>query len=247
MLAEVSISRPSSTSGWLNASVIGVAMRSTSVSSWMPSRRIANSSPPRRAIVSEGRVDFTSRCAAACRKRSPASWPSESLTFLKLSRSRNMTATYCCERRASARACSTRFQNRLRLASSVSGSWNAILRNCSSSTLRSLTSRTLSASPAMAGSSVRLLPTHSRVLRRSPSSITSSTGPTTRPCVAATSARNAASRSRSPSVQKSSRLRPDRSSGWIAKVRSAAGEANRRLPSVSTIMITSEACLISEA
>ena len=79
-----------------------------------------------------------------------------------------MTATRCCERCASASACSTRFQNRLRLASNVSGSWNASLRSCSSSTLRSLTSRKLSASPAIAGSSVRLLPTHSSVLRRSP-------------------------------------------------------------------------------
>ena len=42
-----------------------------------------------------GACDFTSRCAAACSSRSPASWPSESLTFLKLSRSRNITATRC--------------------------------------------------------------------------------------------------------------------------------------------------------
>ena len=144
----------------------------------MPSSRIANSSPPRRATVSDGRVDLTRRCAAACSRRSPASWPSESLTFLKLSRSRNMTATRCCERCASASACSTRFRNRLRLASSVSGSWNASLRSCSSSALRSLTSRKLSARPAMAGSSSRLLPTHSSVLRRSPVSTTTSIGPT---------------------------------------------------------------------
>ena len=87
-----------------------------------------------------------------------------------------MTATRCCDRCASVRACSTRFQNRLRLASSVSGSWNASLRSCSSSALRSLTSRKFSASPAMAGSSIRLLPTHSRVLRRSPVSTISSIG-----------------------------------------------------------------------
>ncbi len=247
MLADESISLPSSSSGWLNAAVIGAAMRSTSVSLRMPSSRIANSSPPRRATVSDGRVDFTSRCAAACSRRSPASCPSESLTFLKLSRSRNMTATSCCERCASASACSTRFQNRLRLASSVSGSWKASLRSCSSSTLRSLTSRKLSASPAIAGSSIRLLPTHSRMLRRSPVSTTNSIGPMTRPGVAATSARNAASRSRSPSAQRSKRLRPTRSSGWIAKARSAAGEANCSWPSASVVMITSEAFLISDA
>ena len=88
-----------------------------------------------------------------------------------------MTATSCCERCASASACSTRFQNRLRFASSVRGSWNASLRNCSSSTLRSLTSRKFSARPAIAGSSIRLLPTHSRILRRSPVSTTNSIGP----------------------------------------------------------------------
>ena len=247
MLADVSISLPSSSSGPLNATVIGVAMRSTSASLRMPSRRIANSSPPRRATVSDGRVALTSRCAAAWSRRSPASCPSESLTYLKLSRSRNMTATCFCERCASASACSTRFQNRLRLASRVSGSWNASLRNCSSSTLRSLTSRKFSASPAIAGSSTRLLPTHSRVLRRSPVSTASSIGPMTRPRVAATSARNAASRSRSPSAQSPERFRPTSSSGWIAKARSAAGDANCSCPSTSAIMMTSEAFLIRDA
>ena len=59
----------------------------------MPSSSTANSSPPRRATVSEERVVLTMRCATACSRRSPASWPRESLMFLKLSRSRNMTAT----------------------------------------------------------------------------------------------------------------------------------------------------------
>ncbi len=63
----------------------------------------------------------------------------------------------------------------------------------------------------------------------------------------ATSARNAASRSRSASAQRSSRLRPTRSSGFMPKVRSAAGDAKRRRPSTSAIMITSEAFLMSEA
>ena len=144
-------------------------------------------------------------------------------------------------------ACWTRLRNRLRLASSVSGSWKASWRSCSSSALRSLTSRKLSARPAIAGSSSRLLPTLSSVLRRAPLPTTTSTGPIERPCVEATSTRNAASRSRSASPQRSSRLRPTRSSGCMPKVRSAAGEAKRSRPSTSAIMITSEAFLISEA
>ena len=92
----------------------------------------------------------------------------------------------------------------------------------------------------MAVSSIRLLPTHSSVLRRSPVSTTASTGPTVRPRVAATSARKVARRSRSPSAHRSRRLRPTSSSGWIAKVRAAAGEANRSRPSASAIMITSD-------
>src|SRR5436190_2453272 len=64
--------------------------------------------------------------------------------FLKLSRSRNMTATELCPHWARVSACCTRSRNRFRLASSVSGSWKASLRSCSSSALRSLMSRKLS-------------------------------------------------------------------------------------------------------
>src|SRR5678816_1780755 len=52
----------------------------------------ANSSPPSRATVSHPRVAFSSRLETSISSRSPTAWPSESLTFLKLSRSRNSTA-----------------------------------------------------------------------------------------------------------------------------------------------------------
>ena len=145
--------------GRSSVSMSASASRSTSARVAMPSTRTANSSPPSRATVSEERVVLTMRCATACSSRSPASWPSESLMFLKLSRSRNMTATELCPRCARVSACCTRSRNRLRFASSVSGSWNASCRSCSSSALRSLMSRKFSASPCTAGSCVRLLPT----------------------------------------------------------------------------------------
>ena len=129
--------------------VIVAAIRSTS-------RRLVDALEQDRELVAAeardgvggARATCTSRCAAACSSRSPASWPSESLTFLKLSRSRNMhrDASGACAAPASS-ACCTRSRNRLRFASSVSGSWNASWRSCSSSALRSLTSRKLSARP----------------------------------------------------------------------------------------------------
>ena len=64
-----------------------------------------NSSPPRRAAVSSSRRQFVSRSATAVSSRSPMAWPSESLTFLKRSRSRNSTAILPSLRCARAIAC----------------------------------------------------------------------------------------------------------------------------------------------
>ena len=52
-----------------------------------------NSSPPKRATVSEGRIRLFSRSATRHSSRSPASWPRLSLTSLNRSRSRNRSAT----------------------------------------------------------------------------------------------------------------------------------------------------------
>src|ERR1039457_5675355 len=51
-----------------------------------------NSSPPIRPAVSEVRTHPRSRAATDCSSRSPISWPSESLMYLKRSTSMNKTA-----------------------------------------------------------------------------------------------------------------------------------------------------------
>ena len=53
-----------------------------------------NSSPPWRAATSPARIAPDRRWATSTRSRSPARWPSESLTTLKSSRSRNSRATF---------------------------------------------------------------------------------------------------------------------------------------------------------
>ena len=54
---------------------------------------MANSSPPSRATVSTPRTTRCKRSVTAQSSASPTGWPSESLTLLKRSRSRNMTAS----------------------------------------------------------------------------------------------------------------------------------------------------------
>ncbi len=58
--------------------------------------------------------------------RSPDSCPSESLTFLKVSRSRNITASFAPCRSARSRAFLRRSMNRVLFGSVVRGSWKAI-------------------------------------------------------------------------------------------------------------------------
>ena len=65
------------------------------------------------------------RSATPTSSRSPAAWPSESLTTLKRSRSTKSTATPAPPCRAVANARSIRVWNSARLASPVSESWKA--------------------------------------------------------------------------------------------------------------------------
>ena len=58
----------------------------------MYSMSTANSSPPRRAAVSACRMQPSRTSATARSNSSPVEWPRLSLTVLKLSRSKNMTA-----------------------------------------------------------------------------------------------------------------------------------------------------------
>ena len=61
------------------------------------------------------------RSASSTSSRSPEAWPAESLMSLKLSTSRNSTATRAAERRARSRAMCRRSRNRARLGRPVSG------------------------------------------------------------------------------------------------------------------------------
>ncbi len=92
-------------------------------SAWLrPSRVTTNSSPPRRDKVSPLRMHAVIWLATSLSSRSPTWWPSESLMFLKRSRSTNSTASASPLRRALMIPCSRRSLNSRRLGSSVSGS-----------------------------------------------------------------------------------------------------------------------------
>ena len=106
------------------------AISTTSRSVVIPSNRNVNSSPPNRATVSIGRSSPLSRSPSVASTRSPAGWPSESLISLKLSKSRNSTASGTPERRERSRATPRRSRNRARLGSPVSWSCRAWWASC---------------------------------------------------------------------------------------------------------------------
>ena len=187
-----------------SASTSVAAGRSRSATASTPSSRTANSSPASRATVSVVRIVLTSRSATACSSRSPASWPSVSLTFLKSSRSRNITATSRRSRRASAMRVLDAIAEQVPIGQPGQRIVKRLLPQLLFEPLRSLMSRRLSASPCTAGSSVRLLPTISSVSGcRAALDRRSSTGPTAPVGVAATSARKpcSARRRRRPQVE----------------------------------------------
>ena len=154
-LARVNSSWPSITNGcsspaWMRAAIVCASSGSSGSST-----RTANSSPPRRATVSELRTQPSSRLATWRSSSSPAACPSESFTVLKSSRSTNRTAMPRPWRRVRATAWRTRSSNSERLGSAVSGSWKAWWRSWSSRLVRSPTSRTVTTSPWTDASSVR--------------------------------------------------------------------------------------------
>ncbi len=99
-----------------------------------------NSSPPWRASSPSSPSMPRSRPAIRRSSRSPAPWPSESLTSLKLSRSMNSSATRLARRRARVTAARSRASNCARFGRPVSGSKNASRRTSSSARTRSVTS-----------------------------------------------------------------------------------------------------------
>jgi hypothetical protein len=101
------------------------AIASACASSAMPSQRMVNSSPPKRATVSPGRMTSWSRLPSATSSRSPALWPRESLMNLNRSRSRNSTATEERLRWVRASASPIRSRKNTRFGRPVSASWAA--------------------------------------------------------------------------------------------------------------------------
>ena len=80
-----------------------------------------NSSPPRRATVSDSRRTIAaSRSATSRSSRSPIGWPSVSLTYLKRSTSISSTLTDALARGAMRSACCSRSVNSARLGRPVS-------------------------------------------------------------------------------------------------------------------------------
>ena len=140
MLALMKTSRSPMASGPRSASPMRSAARDASASSSSSSRRMVNSSPPRRATVSPARTHDFRRSATSTSKASPAWWPRLSLITLKLSRSRNSTATRCFRRSACATARWSRSRKRVRLGNPVSESWSAWCSSAASACLRRLMS-----------------------------------------------------------------------------------------------------------
>ena len=139
-LTRVDRVAPSMRRGLSNARTTRWATTRAAASSVIPSRRIANSSPPRRAIVASARTQARSRSATATSRRSPASCPWASLTRLKSSTSITTMPSMPGSRWKRATACVARSLSRARLASPVSGSWKARRRSSDSRCLRSVTS-----------------------------------------------------------------------------------------------------------
>ncbi len=84
-----------------------------------------DSSPPKRATVSAGRIAAASRWATATSTLSPNSCPRLSFTTLKRSRSRKRTATEGASERAPSSAVARRSRKRARFGRPVSGSCRA--------------------------------------------------------------------------------------------------------------------------
>ncbi len=121
------ISMPMTSNGAIRPLTTLLAISATAAPSLTSGTSSRNSSPPRRATVSAVRSSEDRRSLTCLSSVSPELWPSVSLTFLKLSRSRYSIATLCAPRRAAAADCSKRSRARLRLGSPVSASWVAMI------------------------------------------------------------------------------------------------------------------------
>ena len=149
--------RPATSSGSASASRIRSATvdRLALVGEVVDEHRELVAAQPRRGVAGCG----CSRPGAArppAARASPSAWPSVSLTFLKSSRSRKMTASGAPLRRRRASACSTRSRSSMRFGRPVSVSWLAWCSRRRSSALRSLTSRVFRTMPSTAPSPIEV-------------------------------------------------------------------------------------------
>ena len=127
---------------WMGAAMASISLRArcAAPSASVLGKTSTNSSPPMRATVSCSRTCWRMRRATAMSSSSPMPCPSESLMFLKWSRSRNISASGSPPRSAMLRSCAKRSLSKARLGSPVSRSKCAIHRMRCSSALRWLTS-----------------------------------------------------------------------------------------------------------
>src|SRR4051794_29064917 len=130
-----------------NGSAIASVMRSdTSSASLLLVISVATTqktSLPNRATMSFGPTAPCRRWVTRRSARSPASWPSESFTSLKWSRSSKSTATCCPRWRAAAIISAVASSRTLRVGSPVSGSYSPAAASCSSRIRRSDRSRVI--------------------------------------------------------------------------------------------------------
>ncbi len=152
MLTEITMSSSPTTMGALSASSRRWAMSAASSAPPRLSAMTVNSSPPRREMVkllsspvrateSMQRRQPPSFLATCCKRRSPASCPRLSLTTLKRSRSRNISAKGRPLLCARCIARSSRLRNRARLGNPVRLSKLASCTSRSCASRRSLMSR----------------------------------------------------------------------------------------------------------
>ena len=122
MLAVTYSSRPPTDTGRRISSRIRLDANAASAGDLMSGRITVNSSPLSRATVSSARTHDRTLAASSFSTASPTSWPSESLTTLKSSTSRNSRATGPGVRRARMMAWLSRSMNSFRFGRPVRAS-----------------------------------------------------------------------------------------------------------------------------
>ena len=139
MLALIACSKPSISTGSTNVSSKWSANTHASEESRMSAQMMTNSSPPKRATLSDLRHELESRLATSRSTWSPTWWPKRSFTTLNRSRSRKNRASERPVRWLMARLCSRRSSSSARFNRPVSGSymaWYALIRVRRSTRLR---------------------------------------------------------------------------------------------------------------